>query len=131
MKITKSQLKQIIKEELALVREEDGDWYGDEHETRADRKYADERKWREDVQQDFAIDTAKEVILDRSGGLMGVAGALQKQGIEASVDAPGVLLIKDDRGNTAWFISKPDNPNLEIEEGDVIEEIGAYVFGKA
>jgi len=112
MKITKSQLKQIIKEEYT-------------------RALNEEPKFREDVQQDFAIDTAKEVILDRRGGLMGVAGVLQKQGIEASVDAPGVLLIKDDRGNTAWFISKPDNPNLEIEEGDVIEEIGAYVFGRA
>ena len=109
MKITKSQLKQIIREELAEA----------------------QGGWMEDVQRTNAIDTAKEVILDRSGGLMGVAGALQKQGIEASVDAPGVLLIRDDSGNMAWFMSKPDNPNLEIEEGDVIEEIGAYVFGKA
>ena len=40
MKITKSQLKQIIREELA----EGDEWYSDEHETLADRKYADQQE---------------------------------------------------------------------------------------
>ena len=38
MKITKEQLKQLIKEAL----NEDDDWYDEEHETMADRKYADQ-----------------------------------------------------------------------------------------
>jgi len=41
MKITKSQLKRIIKEELSAVLDEGGDWFDDEHETMADRKFAD------------------------------------------------------------------------------------------
>ena len=41
MKITKSRLKQIIKEELSRTINEVGDWYSDEYETMADRKYAD------------------------------------------------------------------------------------------
>ena len=43
MKLTKSQLKRIIKEELMLVLKENDDWYDDEsgHETHADRLWAD------------------------------------------------------------------------------------------
>ena len=41
MKITKSQLKQIIKEETAAVLSEGDDWYSDDHETMADRKFTD------------------------------------------------------------------------------------------
>jgi hypothetical protein len=41
VKITKSQLKQIIKEEAAAVLSEGHDWYDEEHETMADRKFAD------------------------------------------------------------------------------------------
>jgi hypothetical protein len=41
MKLTKSKLQQIIKEELNSVLEGE-DWYSDEHETMADRKYADQ-----------------------------------------------------------------------------------------
>ena len=40
MKITKRQLRRIIKEEVAQLRETDG-WYSEEYETMADRKYAD------------------------------------------------------------------------------------------
>ena len=40
MKITKSQLKRIIKEEAAAVLSENDDWFDDEHETMADRKFA-------------------------------------------------------------------------------------------
>ena len=35
-----SMLKKIIKEEISAILRE-GDWYSDEHETMADRKYAD------------------------------------------------------------------------------------------
>ena len=41
MKITKTRLKEIIKEELGKLKEDDSSWYSDEHETVADRKWAD------------------------------------------------------------------------------------------
>ena len=41
MKITKGKLQQIIREELTRVLSEQSDWHDDEHETLADRKYAD------------------------------------------------------------------------------------------
>ncbi len=50
MKITKQRLKEIIKEELSTVRE--SDWYDDENETRADRKYADRDAGLGDLQSD-------------------------------------------------------------------------------
>ena len=111
MKLTKSKLKQIIKEEYTLALKE-------------------EPKFREDVQQDFAIDIAKEVILDRNGDLKDVGRALEKQGIEITpaTNFGGMLGIKDDRGNHAWFMSRPDNPGVEFNEGEIIEEIGEYVF---
>ena len=50
MKISKAKLRQIIKEELSTVRE--SDWYDDENETRADRKYADRDAGLGDLQSD-------------------------------------------------------------------------------
>ena len=50
MKISKTRLKEIIKEELSTVRE--SDWYDDENETRADRKYADSQAGLGDLQSD-------------------------------------------------------------------------------
>ena len=48
MKITKSQLKRIIKEELKIAIKENDDWYDDErgYETVADRKFADQQPQR-------------------------------------------------------------------------------------
>ena len=40
MKITKTQLKQIIQEELSSINEGD-DWYSEEHETLADKKFTE------------------------------------------------------------------------------------------
>ena len=45
MKITKSQLKQIIKEELT----EAGDWYSEEHETLGDYKFATDESDRDHI----------------------------------------------------------------------------------
>ena len=42
MKLSKSKLKQIIKEELDNIKEVDDDWYSDEHETLADKMFADD-----------------------------------------------------------------------------------------
>ncbi len=44
MKITKEQLKQIIKEELENLIAEGSDWYSDEYETLADKKFADSQR---------------------------------------------------------------------------------------
>ena len=41
MKISKQELAQVIKEELSALTEGD-DWYSDEHETMADRKFAEQ-----------------------------------------------------------------------------------------
>tara|TARA_Y100000034_G_C6579988_1_gene251599 strand:- start:99 stop:491 length:393 start_codon:yes stop_codon:yes gene_type:complete len=49
MKIKKAQLKQIIKEELSVVLNEQDDWYSEEHETLADKKFAE----REDTKARF------------------------------------------------------------------------------
>ena len=48
MKITKTRLREIIREELSTVRE--SDWYDDEHETRADRKFSDRNAGLGDIQ---------------------------------------------------------------------------------
>ena len=43
MKITKAKLKQIIKEELSTLSEH-GDWFDEENETRADKKFRDSQE---------------------------------------------------------------------------------------
>jgi len=43
MKITKTKLKQIIKEELSTLSEH-GDWFDEENETRADKKFRDSQE---------------------------------------------------------------------------------------
>tara|TARA_Y100000034_G_C6733029_1_gene324866 strand:- start:164 stop:625 length:462 start_codon:yes stop_codon:yes gene_type:complete len=52
MKLTKSKLQQIIKEELGRVLKE-SDWYDDKHETRADWKYADRPKLEEEYPEHY------------------------------------------------------------------------------
>ena len=46
MKISKQELAQVIKEELSALTEGD-DWYSDEHETLADKKFADSQAGQE------------------------------------------------------------------------------------
>ena len=71
MKITKSQLKRIIKEELSAVLDEGDDWFDDEHETMADRKFArdDAGEWPgvEDPDDDSDDDAELEAGLDLTG----------------------------------------------------------------
>jgi hypothetical protein len=71
MKITKSQLKRIIKEELSAVLDEGDDWFDDEHETMADRKFArdDAGEWPgvEDPDDDSDDDEELEAGLDLTG----------------------------------------------------------------
>jgi hypothetical protein len=71
MKITKSQLKRIIKEETAAVLSEGDDWYDDEHETMADRKFARDEagEWPgvEDPDDDSDDDEELEAGLDLTG----------------------------------------------------------------
>ena len=54
VKISKSQLKRIIKEELSSVLNENDDWYDEEHETSADRKFADRPEDPDDDSDDAA-----------------------------------------------------------------------------
>jgi ATP-dependent RNA circularization protein (DNA/RNA ligase family) len=65
MKITKQRLKEIIREELSTVSE--SDWYDDENETRADRKYADSQSGLGDLQSDekFTGGSPEEQMLRR------------------------------------------------------------------
>ena len=71
MKITKSQLKRIIKEETAAVLSEGDDWYDDEYETLADRKFARDEagEWPgvEDPDDDSDDDEELEAGLDLTG----------------------------------------------------------------
>ena len=67
MKLTKERLKKIIKEELS-----ENEWYDDEHETRADRKYADRPseftnyllQMYQDLSETADIATIREIIQD-------------------------------------------------------------------
>jgi hypothetical protein len=58
MKISKTRLKEIIKEELSTVRE--SDWYDDENETRADRKYADRDAGLGDPAEETSLNSPRE-----------------------------------------------------------------------
>jgi len=77
MKITKSQLKRIIKEETAAVLGEGDDWFDDEHETMADRKFASDEagEWPGVEDPDDDSDDAAE--------------------LEAGLDLTGFELTKD------------------------------------
>jgi|SaaInlStandDraft_2_1057019.scaffolds.fasta_scaffold211507_2 hypothetical protein len=52
MKITKRQLKRIIKEEYSKIIKESSDWYDDKHETLADKKYSDALDAEEQLSQE-------------------------------------------------------------------------------
>ena len=88
MKITKSQLKRIIKEETAAVLSEGDDWYDDEYETLADRKFARDEagEWPGVEDPDDDSDDAEE--------------------LEAGLDLTGFELTKD-RGY--YFIVDKDS----------------------
>ena len=104
MKITKQRLKEIIKEELSTVSE--SDWYDDENETRADRKYADHQAGLGDLQTDPRHEggTPEERLLNK---------LLIVSKVKAAPDAPAaakMLGLGEDEEVIAYLDSLMGNP---------------------
>ena len=89
MKITKSQLKRIIKEETAAVLNENDDWYDDEYETLADRKFARDEagEWPGVEDPDDDSDDAEEL-----------AAGLDLTGFELTKDRGYYFIVDKDSG---------------------------------
>jgi hypothetical protein len=89
MKITKSQLKRIIKEETAAVLSEGDDWYDDEYETLADRKFARDEagEWPGVEDPDDDSDDAEEL-----------AAGLDLTGFELTKDRGYYFIVDKDSG---------------------------------
>jgi len=104
MKITKSQLRKIIKEELTRALSEQDDWHSDKHETLADLKHADRSANMQSQEQFAGIDN------DLSDELAATFYAPKDDGTDYSdsgdklrmvaemlgVDAPEDLLFSED-----------------------------------
>ena len=104
MKITKSQLKRIIKEETAAVLSEGDDWYDDEYETLADRKFArDEAGEWPGVEDKLARDEAGEWPGvedpdDDSDDAAELAAGLDLTGFELTKDRGYYFIVDKDSG---------------------------------
>jgi hypothetical protein len=128
MKITKLQLKQIIKEELESIGE-DSDWYSEEHETMADRKY-DDRPAEEETHQN-RVKQGSGVLSSKMASLVGDAYKLADS-LELGRDETREVFIA--AGEELQTMTSPsDNPvtKLVIEQlkflvqpGVLITEIG-------
>jgi len=96
MQITKQRLKEIIKEELSTVRE--SDWYDDENETRADRKYADRDAGLGDLQSDekFTGGSPEEQMLRRikARELLAAMSKEELKELSLSLDAETVAELR-------------------------------------
>jgi hypothetical protein len=101
MKITKRQLKRIIREQAELVQSVQS-----MHST--------------DPELDDIEDIALDVVAN-GGALMQIATALQDQAFDANLMA-GALTI-----NGKYFIGKPDK--FDIDPGEDVREVGPYVVG--
>ena len=115
MKITKSRLAQIIKEEYNRLQTE----YGD-HETQAAGGLVSSSH-----SSDPEMDQVKDITLDvaeKGGQLLQVAGALKDQGFDASLTM-GVLVI-----DNKYLLGTADK--FEIGPEDTVEEVGPYVIGR-
>ena len=115
MKITKSKLKQIIKEEYDRLQVE----YGD-HETQAAGGLVSSS-----YSSDPEMDQVKDITLDvaeKGGQLLQVAVALKDQGFDASLTM-GVLVI-----DNKYLLGTADK--FEIGPKDKVEEVGPYVIGR-
>ena len=77
MKITKIELQEIIRD---AIKEENGGWYSDEHETVADRKYADRPSDDdEDEDEPLKLGTPEEDPMKRTRDGRGQASRLRKK----------------------------------------------------
>ena len=113
MKITKQQLQSIIKEVLS----ESSDWYDEEHETMADRKYADNpgQEMKDRIAAHQGVDprlarTGQEVAAELEGG----AGSLREpwDGIEENAGMIGDNALKIEWLARKLGIEIPTDPKL-------------------
>lgn len=116
MQITKSKLKQIIKEEYNRVREMQGysNSYGGEHADHETQAASDPEM---DQVKDITLDVA-----EKGGQLLQVAVALKDQGFDASLTM-GVLVI-----DNKYLLGTADK--FEIGPKDKVEKVGPYVIGR-
>jgi len=106
MKITKQRLKEIIKEELSAVRE--NDWYDDEHETLADKKFSDRNAGLGDIQTEPHREGGtpeerllnKLLIVSNIGAGEGGAAAAEKLGLGG--DEEVIAYLDDLLGNQMY-----------------------------
>ena len=126
MKLTKQRLKEIIKEELSTVRE--SDWYDDENETRADRKYADRDAGLGDLQSDekFTGGSPEERLLT----LMKAREVLAKMSEEELEE----LSLSLDGETTRWLqhlLANPMYGSSGVEEGKVSGHRSEVTYSKS
>jgi hypothetical protein len=120
MKISKTKLRQIIKEELSTVRE--SDWYDDENETRADRKYADRDAGLGDLQSDekFTGGTPEErlLILMKARKVLAAMSKEKLTALSKSLDAEQVAVLRHILANPMYAAqAKSDDAAWEKEVG--------------
>ena len=115
MKISKSNLKQIIKEEFNKLRLE----YGD-HETQASGGMVSSH-YSSDPEMDQISDIAASVA-EKGGQLLQVAGALKDESFNATLTM-GVLMI-----DNKYLLGTADK--FEIGPDDEVREAGPYVVGR-
>ena len=120
MKISKAKLRQIIKEELSTVRE--SDWYDDENETRADRKYADRDAGLGDLQSDekFTGGSPEErlLILMKARKVLAAMSKEKLTALSKSLDAEQVAVLRHILANPMYAAqAKADDAAWEKEVG--------------
>jgi hypothetical protein len=127
MKISKKRLKEIIREELSTVRE--SDWYDDENETRADRKYADSQADLGDLQTEPRHEggTPEERLLNKllivSNIGVGEGGAAAARKLGLGDDEEVIAYLDDLLGNQMYGSSG-------VEEGKVSSHRSEVTYSK-
>jgi len=136
MKLTKSRLQQIIKEELKIVLEGD-DWYDDEHETMADRKFADRpdvsssgRPFRTGVPPEDVLkhgaDTEKYPTTPEELESDRIADELENAWVDAGNDRRDLGFVDNEILDMAMAVRDGD---MEME--DALEQVRTLREGKA
>ena len=120
MKITKSKLKRIIKEEL-LKEYAGGD--STEPQLGGTETGLPGSGWTSNPELDQVVDISNDVI-ENGGSLLDIAAPLKKQGFDAWLQM-GVLVV--DSGSHKYFIGKPEK--FEIGPEDEVVEVGEFVVG--
>jgi len=125
MKITKQRLKEIIKEEISTVRE--SDWYDDENETRADRKYADSQAGLGDIQSTDRLTggSPEEQMLRRikARELLAAMSKEELKELSLSLDAETVAELRH-------LLANPMYGSPGVEEGKVSSHRTEVTYSK-